>query len=51
MVGGAFFMVYFYGWAMWLDCRKVGKMFPHLDNHTVGYLVIATVYLIFAFKH
>lgn len=54
MVGGAFFMVYFLdGWVMGLDYSKGFKMPPlHFDTHTVGYLVIALIYIIFALtKH
>jgi len=38
------------GWVMGLDRVKVLKMFQHFDAHTVGYLIIALVYVIMAFK-
>jgi len=38
------------GWVMGLERLKVLKMFQHLDTHTVGYLIIALVYVIMAFK-
>jgi len=49
--GRAFFMCLLNGWVMGLDCYKDFKMPPiHLEPHTVGYLIIALVYLIMAFK-
>jgi len=36
------------GWVMGLDYTKVNPL--NFDLHTVGYLIIATIYIVFAFK-
>jgi len=47
MSGGAFFLVYFLdGWVMGLDRMRIKTM--TVDIHTVGYLMIAPVYIVFA---
>ena len=38
-----------YGWVMGLDYRKDYPMLPTFDFHAVGYLLIALVYIAFAF--
>jgi len=42
-------LFWFNGWVMWVRNSKVNPM-SHLDLHTVGYLIIALIYLIFAIK-
>jgi hypothetical protein len=46
MVGGAFFLVLWLGYGV----RYLQENHMTMDLHTVGYLIIALIYLIFAIK-
>jgi hypothetical protein len=41
------FFLWTYGWGLWIDYHK-GKSMLNIDIHTLGYLFIALVYIIFA---
>ena len=50
MSGRAFFLVYFLWLGYGVRYTKDYLMLPTFDIHTVGYLIIAIVYILFAIK-